>query len=316
MSNESDSIPLIHGHSRRPRPLSPAEWHARVAERVAGSLPALGGEHSVLVAEAREGLTALCVANHLPVLRRMIVAEGDRDALNRARGVFDGNDGPPVFFSHQSLPSLQFADGVFDAAVCVAGVVTTAQLLNAVSELTRLVRPGGSVVVAALGGHAFVLLEEIAREAAWSAHLDGTISEDDSDELDAARVTPHSFDDVARQVNANIVERGSLREHVSFGRGPSVLGDASVARDLFGAWRVMLPNAAHALDRLPSWLDAWFAEAELVDDVEVLWARFEVLPEPEVAISDDDVLAATDVDDEEIELLDDDVVESIPPSRH
>lgn len=316
MSNESDSIPLIHGHSRRPRPLGPAEWHARVAERVATSLPPLTAEHSVLVAEAREGLTALCVANHLPVLRRMIVAEGDRDALNRARGVFDGSDGPPVFFSNQSLPSLQFADGVFDAAVCVAGVVTTAQLLNAVSELSRLVRPGGNVVVAALGGHAFGLLEEIAREAAWSAHLDGTIAEDDSDEIDAARVTPHSFDEVAAAVNATIVERGSLREHVSFGRGPSVLGDATVARDLFGAWRVMLPNAAHALDRLPSWLDAWFADRELVDDVEVLWARFEVQPEPEVAVRDEDVVAESAVEDEEIELLDDDVIDSDTPPHH
>lgn len=271
----------------------------------------------MLVAECREGVAVLAAANRFPAIRRVMAVEGDRDALNRARGVVDDLEEPPIFFAAQSLPGLQFADGVFDAAICLSGVATTAQLLNTVSELRRVVRVGGHVFVAALGAGSFPLLEALAREAVWAASGRDWHGAD----MEAAQVDDASFDVAAARCAAQVVARGEIKDRVTFGMETSVLADPTVSRDVLGAWLALIPDAAAAIDRLPEWLEAWFARAEMVDTINVRWALMEVLEEEVSQIEDDDVLdesaedvesevgdedvIAVDVDDEELEMLDD-----------
>jgi SAM-dependent methyltransferase len=245
----------------------------------------------------------LAAANRFPAIRRVMAVEGDRDALNRARGVVDDLEEPPIFFASQSLPGLQFADGVFDAAICVSGVATTAQLLNTVSELRRVVRVGGHVLVAALGEGSFPLLESLAREATWAARGHDW----DGADIDLARVGDAAFDVAAARCAARVVARGSQTDRVSFGNASSVLADSTVSRDVLGAWRALIPDAAAAIDRLPEWLEAWFARTELVDSICVRWALMEVLEEESSQIEDEDVLDE-DSEDDAVEVGDDDVI--------
>ncbi len=285
----SESNPVLTSE-----PLTPAAWLETVASEVVAAVAELAPEATALLAECREGALVFALASRFPHVRRVMAVEGDRDVLNRARAVGEDVEEPPLFFAAQSLPSLQFADDVFDVAVCAAGIVTTAQLMNAAVELARVVRPGGHVLLAGVDAASFPLLEALAREATWasSAPVD-----EDADAALAARIDEAAMGAVAERAPLRPVAAGAFERAVTFGRATSVLADSLVARDLFGAWRVLLPSAAHAIDGIPQWLDALFAESDLVDRVGIRWGVWEVLEEDLAPIEDADVLAAFDEDD-------------------
>ena len=69
---------------------------------------------------------------------------------------------PAARFAAGDLASLDFPDGTFDLAVCALALDHCTDLCRCVDEITRVVRPGGAVIIsvfhpmsAMLGGGAF-----------------------------------------------------------------------------------------------------------------------------------------------------------------
>lgn len=126
--------------------------------------PSSGGA-TVLVAEARCGYVPLRWAEQLGEDTRIIALDPSRSMLDQARQRVDEELGRRVFFVPQRVSSLSYADGVFKGAVCMNGVATALQLRAGLEELSRVVEPGGELLVITPTAGCFPQLYDLFEEA-------------------------------------------------------------------------------------------------------------------------------------------------------
>jgi len=106
--------------------------------RSLAALPGDGGR--VLLAGVGTGLDL----PHLPPTRRYIGLDFNRSMLRRALPRADGLDFAPVQGDAQRLP---FAEATFDAAALHLILAVVPQPERCLSEIARVVRPGGTVII-------------------------------------------------------------------------------------------------------------------------------------------------------------------------
>lgn len=122
---------------------------------------------TVLAAESRCGAVLLRWLPALPADTRVMALDSSGPMLDEARSRIDEAAQQRIFFVQQRVTSLSYADGVFDGATCFHGLVTSRQTNEGLSELCRVVSPGGTVMVCAplrtSFGEFYDLLDEALR---------------------------------------------------------------------------------------------------------------------------------------------------------
>jgi SAM-dependent methyltransferase len=123
-------------------------WGEPVFEACRDQLPA-PQDATVLVAEARCGYVPLQLAGLSAESTRIIALDGHSSMLDIARKRAEGEDGEDrIYFVAQRVGDLSYADGVFQAGICLDGLSTVRQAREGISELARVTADGGKVVVA------------------------------------------------------------------------------------------------------------------------------------------------------------------------
>ena len=91
---------------------------------------------------------------------QVVAVDKSEGMLARARALCTGSSLSGVVFQRADIQALPFADGVFDAAFCSMVLHHVARPARAVSEMARVVRPGGKVVIIAFTRHNLTWLRE------------------------------------------------------------------------------------------------------------------------------------------------------------
>lgn len=104
----------------------------------------LGASATVLVAESRTGtlIATMIDEQMVPPSARLMVVDPSSDMLDVARRRV-GSVSQRVFYSSQSMTSLSYADGVFNAVLCPHGLLTRGDLSLGGAELLRVLQPDG-----------------------------------------------------------------------------------------------------------------------------------------------------------------------------
>lgn len=263
-------------------------WDAASTEALMSELGELPQGGTALIAECRTGRLLRHVVREFDGLARLVAVEGDRDLLDFARTTLASIEQPPVFFNQQPLPTLQFADDVFDVAIVGNGITTSAQLFNAVSELVRVVAPGGRIAIAAFGAASIRVFDELIDECAWArgdADLRARI-----DDVRARRVTVDDFEAACAQVGATVLRCGSVTAEVRLGRGRDLLDHPVVRRDVVPAWRDLGGAADDVLADVARRAAVWWGAHRVEDQVEVCWAVLQVAEAEPIPIDETDVV--------------------------
>jgi len=278
------------------------DWDALVGQRLIEAVGADADDTgTALVAESRTGVAVPKLAEARPGLRRIMVVDPDRELLNLARETASDVASPPLFFNGQGVQTLNFADDVFSVAVCCGGIATEADGLNALSELERVVAPGGAIAVAALGAGSFAGVCELLREAAWASDRDH--AEAELDERLAIAVTRQSLVASAERLGLEVVASGVETVEVLCDSGEAVCEHALLDAEWWPSWGIVAADPDAIRDELTARAKGWFGDEGFVDEVHFVWLHARVVePEP-VEVDDVDV-----VDEDDVLGLDEDVV--------
>ncbi len=249
---------------------------------------------SALVAECGAGHAVRRLLDEAGETRRVMAVDLHQSNLDLARRRVDEADARRVFFNTQGVRALSFAPDVFDLAVCFQSLVTTADVLNALSAFATLVRPGGSCAVVCAARGSFPGFREMLVEEALANGSDGAVSE-----LDALSEMLADEDDVRMGVDRcglELIAQGRVSAEIDFGDPADFAADPLVAA-LLPTWRSVTVGESGrdtlgdgAIRRLKT----YFSGATFTDHYEAVWVVARV-PEPEVmGIDEDDVVSVDD----------------------
>ena len=188
----------------------------------------------VLVAEARCGFLPLRLVESLPASSRIIALDPSRPMLDRARQRLDDSLTRRVFFVHQRLTSISYADGVFQASICLHGIITGRHALEGLCELARVTAPGGHVVVAAPFIDSFSQMYDMLDEA-----LRAQRHEDAAERVrktQASLLSPGQLAEAARQAGLHDATMHELRWRLAFDSGRHLLTSPLIRETFFAHW--------------------------------------------------------------------------------
>ena len=131
---ESDAVRLLLGDSLHP---GGAALTRLVAERLN-----LNRVDTVLDVDCGRGASAVLVARGAGC-RVVSMDYGQRNAKEARRAAGDTGLAEQAAFCSGDAEALPFADGVFDAVVCECVVSTFVQKIASLSEIRRVLAPGG-----------------------------------------------------------------------------------------------------------------------------------------------------------------------------
>jgi len=266
-------------------------WDRVVASMVCERIP-LDIEYSTaLLAGCRSGGALVSLAERLPHLRRLVAIDEDRDLLNSAHTVAEGIERPPIFFNNQSTRALNFADNVFGLAVCVSGIATMADFMNTLSELSRVVRPGGTVAMAMLGAESFSIIRELMEESAIAS---GDVKYDEIlADFAHARPTQSEVARASERFELQDVEVWEDIWAVELDDAKSVALHPLWMIDLLEAWQRSVNGHQRLIDATLARLGVYFDGAPVPCDLHVV-ALVARVSEPEsISVTDDDVIVSS-----------------------
>lgn len=119
-------------------------WSRRVADRIAQTVP-MSGNGALLDVGCGTGSVTAALAARYPG-RKVVGVDVAEPYLAFARA---RPDQPGVEFHKMDALALEFPDGTFDSAVALIALNFMSDPLLAARQIARVVRPGGTVVVAA-----------------------------------------------------------------------------------------------------------------------------------------------------------------------
>ena len=201
----------------------------------------LGDAVSVLVAEARCGFVPLEMVDSLPENSRIIALDPSRAMLDQARQRLDEEDARRVFFVPQRVGDLSYAAGVFQGAVCLNGVSTPRQAEEALSELTRVTAPGGTVILGAPLRTAFPEFYDMLDEALRAHALHDVLGR--MYELRESLLTPARLCDTAEQAGLLDVTVDEISWDVEFKSGQDLIMSPLVRETFFSQWIGIIRSA-------------------------------------------------------------------------
>ena len=205
-------------------------YAAPIYEEIGGELP-LAEEGTQLIAEARCGYIPLKVRPRLQESVRMIALDPTRAMLDSARqraeeaGCADG-----IFFIPERVDSISYADGVFQSAICLEGMVTVRQAEEGLEELGRVTVQGGAIATAYPLGSSFEVVYEMLDEALRAHDMEGRLER--LDELRETLISPARLMAVAEETNVEVDSVERVEWTLEFDRGREFL-HAPIVREIF-----------------------------------------------------------------------------------
>lgn len=196
---------------------------------------------SVLVAESRCGYVPLQWSARLPEHVRIIALDPSRAMLDTARSRMDEASLRRIFLVPQALPSLSYADGVFNAAVCINGLLTRQQLRDGLSELARVIESGGKLHLVVPTRECFSEIYDLLDEAFKSLRLGDT-----AERLKALRTTLISSYDLYTTAREHGLHELDITEHrwsVAFDSGREALLSPLLRHTFFDMWMSVIRSS-------------------------------------------------------------------------
>lgn len=224
--SETSENPVVQAH----REVIERLWTRPVLDACESDLPCPDAT-TVLAAEARCGEVVLRWLPQLSDDTRMMVLDTSGPMLDEARSRVAESDRDRLFFVEERVRSLSYADGVFDAAVCVHGLVTRRQITEGLGELVRVVSSGGTVVMCVPLNESFAEIYDLFDEALRSCGLEQVLPRlyEAHDRL----ATPHLLASMADEQPLVDFEVSQLEWEIGFGDGRDYLYSPLIQETVF-----------------------------------------------------------------------------------
>lgn len=239
--------------TEKPGEYEEAEAHLKVVEQL-WSLPLMSqlkeqlpsvSLGNVLVAEARTGLVPMLWAQSLPESIRVMALDPSRSMLDLARDRFDEAAQKRIFLTPQSIQSLSYADGVFPAAVCTEGIITQHQLVQGLTELTRVVDQGGSLLLCVPSVHSFGICVDMMEEAFAAHELEHNLER--LEQLQRSFLTSDTLYRVARELGLHDLSMQHHRWTIEFDSGHELLTSPLIRQTFFPHWMSIIRSSERDL---------------------------------------------------------------------
>jgi SAM-dependent methyltransferase len=212
-------------------------------------------------------------SRRLPDSIRVMALDPSRTMLDAARARLDEALQRRVFFVPQPVNALSYADGVFNAAVCVEGVVTRTELKEGLSELTRVVEPGGRVLLSVPAFDCFGVLYDMLDEALKAHQLDAS-----ADRLAQLRETFINSQDLyacARDCDLHDLDVSRHSWQITFESGSEAVMSPLIRQTFFSHWMSIIRSSERepVMRYLIDAIDTYFHERLLTLEVVALTLR-------------------------------------------
>ncbi len=202
-------------------------------------------DSTVLVAEARCGYIPQRWVEILDPGIRIIALDPSRSMLDQARQRIDEETQRRVFFVPQRVNALSYADDVFKAAVCLNGVSTGLQLKDGLSELARVIEPGGQILMATPTAECFPEMYDMFDEALRAHQLDDVAGR--LRELRDSFIREETLYQLARELGLHDISIERSIWKVAFDSGRETLMSPILRETFFSNWI----GAIRSTDREP-----------------------------------------------------------------
>ncbi len=261
MSDVSEN-PVVRAH----RDVVERLWTEPVLELCAEVLPNPQGS-TVLSTESRCGLVVARWLETLPADTRMMALESSGPMLDEARTRISEKEQQRIFFVEQRVSSLSYADGVFDAATCLHGLIAVRQVREGLAELSRVVSPGAMVTACVPLKTSFPEFYDLLDEALRAAGLIDVLPR--VAEMKEELMSPPRLVDLAEEQSLKDVEFNELRWEVAFGSGREYLFSPLVQETFFPQWMGAIRSSERdeVLDYMTDAIDTYWSESTLTTPV-------------------------------------------------
>lgn len=216
-------------------------WTEPVFDACDEALPTTPGA-TVLIAEARCGMVAIELAERLGEQCRVMALDSHGPMLDLARKRAEGAAGEErIYFVNQRVNNLSYADGVFEAGICLDGLYTGRQAMEGVAELVRVTADDGTVVVAAPLSSSFAEYYDLLDEAFRAHKLDDVVPRIDS--LRQTLISPGQLAGAARNTDLDDFSIEKLSWELSFEDGHDFLHSPLIRQSVFPHWIGMVRSS-------------------------------------------------------------------------
>ncbi|RDV39445.1 methyltransferase domain-containing protein [Bradymonadaceae bacterium TMQ3] len=228
--SQSLESPAVRAH----REVVERLWTRPLLNACAELLPLVEGK-TVLSAESRCGAVVTHWLKYLPEETRMMALDSNASMLDCARERVSEAEQRRIFFVQQRVNALSYADEVFEASVCLHGLVSRRQLDEGLAELARVTSSGGLVMAALPTSESFDAFYDLLDEALRSHGLHealerlGELKERTLVDAGAAARSARNFG-----LHDLILER--IRWDLSFASGRDFLQSPLIQETFFPHW--------------------------------------------------------------------------------
>ncbi len=227
--SQSSENPLVRAHLDVVERL----WTYPVLDGCSGRWPE-PQEATVMVAESRCGAVVKRWGEVLADGSRIMALDSSSPMLDEARKHLGGSGDHQVFFVKQQVRSLSYADGVFDAAACIHGLVSTRQVHEGLAEMTRVVSPGSQVLLVVPVVGSFPELYDLLVEGLKVHGMDEVIPR--FRETNQQLMTPARLHEIAEEVGLSDPTMEALEWSVAFDGGREYVYSPLVRETFFPHW--------------------------------------------------------------------------------
>ncbi len=229
MESPANDQQVAEAHRAAIEPL----WTAPVFDAIEPQLP-LAERGTQLVAEVRCGYVPLALRRQLDDQIRIVALDPKRAMLDaaRERGGEEATD--QIFFVPERVDTISYADGVFEASVCLEGVVTARQAEEGLRELVRVTVGGGEIALAAPLASSFELFYDMLKEALRAHEMADGLGR--IDELRETLLSPARLMAIADELDLEVTRATQLEWTVTFERGRDLLHSPLVRETFFPHW--------------------------------------------------------------------------------
>lgn len=261
MTEEAEN-PVVRAH----RDVVERLWTEPVLELADSDLPVIE-EATVLAAEVRCGKMVDHWLQSLPPSTRMMALEPSGPMLDEARSRVDDEEKKRLFFVEERVNSLSYTDDVFDAGVCLHGIVTTRQASEGLAELQRVISAGSPLIACVPLQTSFPEFYDLFDEALRACELEDVLPR--LDDLRGNLLTPARIFDLAQQLGLEELEISELQWDVAFGGGREYLYSPLIQETFFPHWigAVRSDEREKVISHIGEAIDTYWADETLQTQV-------------------------------------------------